>query len=147
MLMIRVKLGGTAKSVSYSAAAATYGVCAADEIALVLGSSASIPNRERLGLIPRAIQRVAESVARLPKAAAPGAGNLALYALSMTTVGPQANSKYTRSVVAGAAAPTETNIGLLVGNTAYASLSRSGWFLRAVDAALTGWKMNISRKA
>lgn len=146
MLMIRVKLGGTAKAAVYSAAAATNGVCAADEIALCVGSSALIPNRERLGLIPRALQKVAQSVVRAVKPAAPGAGNLALYALSMTTVGPRAPTKYVRTVVAGAAAPTETNIGLLVGNTAYASLGRSALVLRAVEQALNAWKYNISRK-
>jgi hypothetical protein len=145
MKMIRIKRGGTAKSAVYSAAAATYGVCAADEIALVIGST--VVNRMTKATTMRALKKLAATVARAKKAAAPGVGNLALYALTMTTVGPQSPSKFTRSVVAGATAPVETNIGILVGNTFYASLDRSAEVLRSVEAALNAMKYNIERKA
>jgi hypothetical protein len=120
--MTRAVLGATAKSTVLSTPAATYGVCLPTEFALFIG--ANVPNRMAIGVtVLNALFKALEYYARKVKPAAPGAGSLLYISLDMVTSGPKGIP--TVAVVAGATAPNDNTIGILIGNTLYGSVQRS----------------------
>lgn len=153
-IMVRVKLGGTAKAAVYNASAATHGVCLVDEIALVIGTNAVITNRLKLATTINALEKLVESfVKRKKNTTLPGATDRVLLALSMTPAGVfQSPSNYTKSVVTAASAPVETNIGILIGSTIYGTAAgtnqteKSAAIYNAFKQAINCYKQNFSKK-
>jgi hypothetical protein len=127
--MVRVKLLAPTSGATVTTGAATLGVCLADEIAVMVGTSvpayrAGSELREALKMLarkPRSAVTVAGGSVRTFLGAA-GLNGDALDAAAATQLG---------SVV-----PTETQVGLIVGATAAASLASSGIVLAAIQKAI-----------
>jgi hypothetical protein len=154
---VRIALGGTAKSAVYDAAAATNGVCLVTEIALVIGNNAALTNRRKFITTVNLIEAIAERHIRRKKTTAtlPGATDRVMLACSITPDGFHTSpSLYARTIVAAAAAPVETNVGILIGSTVYGTSAtasapgdQSAAFYNAVKNALDCYKRNFTNKS
>jgi hypothetical protein len=129
--MLRVKLLAPTSGVVVDAAAATLGVCLADELAVMVGSGVA---RQRLGTETKeALRLFAQKARSLPAAAVPaGSVRTFLGAPGLTADALEA----ALDTEANAVAPTETEVGIVVGATAAVMLNRSGLVRAAVDRAL-----------
>jgi hypothetical protein len=133
--MFRATKGCTAKSVVYSNAAATYGVTQATELAMYFGGN--VPNRYIIGNTAlNAIALALEVFARRKKPAAPGAGNLLFISMNTQTLGLKSPASPTIANVAGATAVDDNSIGILIGNTFFASADDSAVLMRALEACM-----------
>jgi fructose-specific phosphotransferase system IIC component len=134
--------GCTAKSVTYNAAAATYGVCGATSLALFIG--ANIPNRMAIGnTVGNAIAKALESFLRAKKPAAPAGGSVKAISINIPTLG------VSRPAVAdktGATAVDDNTIAVLIGATLYGSADDSAVLLRALEAIFDAPTMQSFKK-
>ncbi len=131
--MFRGTKGCTAKSTSYSAAAATYDVCQATELAMFIGGN--VPNRMAVGNTAiNAIYKALETFLRAKKPAAPGAGNLKFIYMDVVTLGLESPAHPQIADVAGAAPVNNNCIGILIGNTLYNSVDDSAVLLNILEA-------------
>lgn len=133
--MWRATKGCTAKSVVYSAAAATYGVCGATELAMYIGGN--VPNRIAIGVTAiNAICKALETYLRAKKGAVPPAGNVRAILMNVTTLGLESPAHPAISDKANAGAVDDNSIGILIGKTLYDSADDSAVLMRALEACL-----------
>lgn len=125
--MLRVTLpdGGPA---TVSTGVVAYSTCAAAEIAVLVGDS--VP-RASCGSALREMLKVWAETPKHPDAAV-GSTNRKVYAAAPGTVG----HLLTPSTVAQATAPTETQVGIVVGDTAALHLDKSSLLDAAIRRAL-----------
>lgn len=127
--MVRVKVLAVTSGATVSTGAATLGVCAADEIAVMVGDS--VP-RYRCGSELREAMKL---LAQKPRSAPTVAGGSVRTFLGAPGLTADALDGAAATVL-GSTAPTETQAGLVVGATAAASLDKSDLVLAAVLKAL-----------
>lgn len=143
--MYRATKGTTANAVTYSSAAATYGVCLTGEMAMYIGSG--VPARTALGHVAQeAIYKALETFLRAKKPAAPGAGNLKFIYMDAVTLGLESSAHPQIADVANATAVNVNRIGILIGNTMYASIEDSAVFMRMLDACIASPAQVSARK-
>jgi hypothetical protein len=134
--MVRVKLLAPTSGATVTTGAATLGVCLADEIAVMVGTSVA---KERCG---SELREALKMLARKSRSGVTVAGGSVRTFLGV----PGNNADVLDAAAAtalGTVVPTETQVGLIVGATAAASLAQSGVVLaaiqRAIDAFVTAF--------
>lgn len=127
--MIRVKILAPTSGATISTGALTLGVCLADELAVMVGTS--VPKERLAGEVKEALKLLAVK----PRSGLTVAGGSVRTFLGVPSLNGDALDAAAATELA-TVVPTETEVGLIVGATAAASLASSGVVLAAVQRAL-----------
>jgi hypothetical protein len=129
--MIRVILEAPTSGATVDAAAATLGVCQPEEIAVMVGNTVA---RQRLGSETKEALLLLARKSRSKPDPVVGAGFVRTFLGAPGLTADQLDAA--AATEANAVAPTETEVGLIVGRTAALLLDRSDLVLAAVRRAL-----------
>jgi hypothetical protein len=127
--MVRVKVLAPTSGATISTGAATLGVCLADEIAVMVGTS--VPNYRAGSELREALLLLAVK----PRVAVTVAGGSVRTFLGVPGLTSD-ELDGTAATELGTVVPTETEVGLIVGATAALSLDKSDLVLAAVRKAI-----------